>query len=53
MSKVPASKLLLAAGAVCFVLAAITVAGSSVLGAPAWAWGFGGFAAWCLAGAVA
>jgi hypothetical protein len=46
------NRLLLVIGGVLFFLAAITFAGSSIFGAPAWAWGFGGFAAWCLAGAV-
>jgi hypothetical protein len=50
--KFSVSKLLLIIGAVCFFLAAVTVAGSNVLGAPAWAWGFGGLCAWCLAGAL-
>jgi hypothetical protein len=45
-------RLLLVVSAVCFFLAALTVAGSDILDAPVWAWGFGGFSAWALAGAV-
>jgi len=46
------NRFLLVIGAVCFFLAAVTIAGANVFDAGAWAWGFGGFAAWCLAGAV-
>ncbi len=45
-------RLLLVVSTVCFFLAAITVAGSDIFHGPAWAWGFGGFSAWVLAGAV-
>jgi hypothetical protein len=38
--------------AVCELLAALTAAGSQIAGAPMWAWGFGGLAAWFLAAAV-
>ncbi len=46
------SRLLLLIAAVCFFFAAITMAGSDIFNGPAWAWGFGGFSAWVLAGAV-
>ena len=38
-------------GTICFVIAALA-AGGTLTGTSFWAWGFGGFAAWCLAGAV-
>jgi len=50
--KVTASKILLVVGAILFFLAALMETGSDVAGTPALAWAFGGFAAWCLAGAV-
>ncbi len=46
------SKILLVVGAILFFLAALTETGSDIAGTPALAWAFGGFAAWCLAGAV-
>jgi hypothetical protein len=49
---VAASRILLVIGTVLFVFAALTSGGASILSAPMWAWGFGAFAAWCLAGAV-
>lgn len=47
-----ANRLLLIIAAVCFFLAAITACGQPIFNAPALAWAFGAFAAWCLAGAV-
>jgi hypothetical protein len=46
-----ANRILLVIGAFCFVIAALS-AGGVFTGQSLWAWGFGGFAAWCLAGAV-
>lgn len=46
------SKILLVVGAVCFLCGALVAGGTNILQAPAWEWAFGGFAAWCLAGAV-
>lgn len=45
------SRLVLIIAVICFVLAALTEAAGPFLG-PAWAWGFGGFAAWVLSGVV-
>lgn len=45
-----ASKLLLLAACILFVVAALSAGG--VVAEPAWAFGFGGLAAWALAGAV-
>lgn len=49
---VTVSRILLVVAAVLFFLAAITVCGADIIKTPEWAWGFGGFAAWVLAGAV-
>jgi hypothetical protein len=49
--KMTGSRLLLFVSAVCFILAALTAAFGLDVG-PDWAWGFGGFAAWALSGAV-
>ena len=46
------SRFLLVVAAICFLFAALTVAGSDILSGPAWEWGFGGFCAWTLSGAV-
>jgi hypothetical protein len=43
-----ASRLLFIVAAVCMLLAALTAAGSDILGAPMWAWGFGGASAYVL-----
>jgi hypothetical protein len=51
-TRVTVSRILLVVGAVCFFLAAITTAGADIFSATAWAWGFGGFSAWMLSGAV-
>lgn len=47
-----ASRLLFIVAAVCLLLAALTAAGSDILGAAAWAWGFGGASAYVLAQVV-
>jgi len=41
------SKVFAAAAAACFTLAALSAGGVTTW--PAWAWGFGGFAAWMMA----
>lgn len=46
------SRVLLVVAMALFFLAAITAAGADLIHTPMWAWGFGGFAAWVLAGAV-
>ena len=46
------SRVLLVIGAICFFLAAIIICGAKIFDSPAWAWAFGGFAAWMLSGAV-
>lgn len=46
------SRILLTVGAVLFVLAAFAAGGDTLGGIAAWSWGFGGFAAWVLSGAV-
>lgn len=45
-------RILLVAGCALFVIAAFAVGGDQLGGIPAWCWGFGGFAAWALSGAV-
>lgn len=45
------SQLLMLIAFVCMLIAALTVAGAFFIG-PAWAWGFGGLAAWALASAL-
>ena len=47
--KVSHERLLMLIAAACFFVAALIVAAGLPLGSP-WAWAFGGFAAWCLAG---
>lgn len=46
------SRVLLVVGTVLFVLAAFAAGGDALGGITAWSWGFGGFAAWMLSGAV-
>jgi hypothetical protein len=46
------SRLLLLAGFILFVLAAFAAGGHPLLDIGQWSWGFGGFAAWVLSGAV-
>lgn len=46
------SRILLVIGTVLFVLAAFAAGGDTLGGIPAWTWGFAGFAAWVLSGAV-
>jgi hypothetical protein len=46
------SRILLAIGAVLFVLAAFAAGGHPLAGITEWPWGFGAFAAWVLSGAV-
>jgi hypothetical protein len=46
------SRVLLVVGTVLFVLAAFAAGGDTLGGIAAWSWGFGGFAAWMLSGAV-
>lgn len=43
---------LLVVSAVLFVIAAFAAAGEPLGDIPAWTWGFAGFAAWVLSGAV-
>lgn len=45
-------RVLLTVGAVLFVLAAFAAGGDTLGGITAWVWGFAGFAAWVLSGAV-
>jgi len=45
-------RILLVTGTVLFVLASLAAGGDTVSGITAWTWGFAGFAAWCLSGAV-
>lgn len=45
------ARILLVIGAVLFVIASLA-AGGVITGLNAWAFGFGGFAAWALSGAV-
>jgi len=45
-------RILLVVGTVLFVLAALAAGGDTLGGIAAWSWGFGGFAAWVLSGAV-
>lgn len=51
VSAVSLSRVLLVIGCVLFVIAALC-AGGVIAGMAAWAFGFGGFAAWTLSGAV-
>lgn len=46
------SRILLVTGTVLFTLAAFAAGGDLLGGITAWCWGFGGFAAWMLSGAV-
>lgn len=46
------SRVLLVISMVLFFFAALTAGGASILDAPAWEWGFAGFAAWVAAGAL-
>ena len=46
------SRILLVIATVLFVLAAFAAGGDPLGDIAAWAWGFGGFAAWALSGAV-
>lgn len=45
-------RILLVIGTVLFALAAFAAGGDTLGGITAWVWGFGGFAAWVLSGAV-
>ena len=45
-------RILLVIGTVLFVLAAFAAGGDTLGGIADWVWGFGGFAAWVLSGAV-
>lgn len=45
-------RILLVIGTVLFVLAAFAAGGDTLGGIAAWVWGFAGFAAWVLSGAV-
>lgn len=48
----PLSRVLLVTGTVLFVLASFAAGGHTLGGIGAWVWGFGGFGAWMLSGAV-
>ena len=52
MTPLSLRRVLLVAGAVLFVLAALAAGGDTLGGIPDWTWGFAGFAAWVLSGAV-
>jgi hypothetical protein len=45
-------RILLVIGTILFVLAAFAAGGDTLGGITAWVWGFAGFAAWVLSGAV-
>jgi hypothetical protein len=45
-------RILLVTGTGLFVLASLAAGGDTIGSIPAWTWGFGGFAAWVLSGAV-
>lgn len=45
-------RVLLVVGTVLFVLASFAAGGDTLGGITAWTWGFAGFAAWVLSGAV-
>lgn len=45
-------RILLVVGTVLFVLAAFAAGGDTIGDITAWVWGFAGFAAWVLSGAV-
>lgn len=51
VSPLSLSRVLLIVGCILFVIAALC-AGDVITGMAAWAFGFGGFAAWMLSGAV-
>ncbi len=46
------ARVLLVISTVLFALAALAAGGDGLGEIPAWSWGFGGFAAWVLSGAV-
>lgn len=48
----PLSRILLVTGTVLFAVAAFAAGGHPLAGVSAWPWGFGGFGAWMLSGAV-
>lgn len=48
----PPHRVLLVTGAVLFLIAAFAAGGDTLGGIGAWTWGFAGFAAWVLSGAV-
>lgn len=52
VSTLSLSRVLLFIGTVLFALAAFAAGGDALGGITAWSWGFGGFAAWVLSGAV-
>jgi hypothetical protein len=52
MTPLSLRRILLVVGTVLFVLASCAAGGDTLGGIPAWTWGFAGFAAWVLSGAV-
>lgn len=52
VTQVSLSRVLLLIAAVLFVLGAFAAGGDAAGDITAWVWGFGGFAAWVLSGAV-
>lgn len=52
MTPLSLRRILLVAGTVLFVLAAFAAGGDALGNIPDWTWGFAGFAAWVLSGAV-